>query len=266
MRNYPAFPRATPHRWAGSPRVPHPSATLSPKGATFDLHALGTPPALILSQDQTLHQNCRLPHRKGGRTLFHVCACVVPEAPSLPVLERTARARRVGPPSSAAHSAPPGPHDFAIVWPGVPGNQPVNVPRFSHRLRRNPHNEGRLIYHVPFPVSREDQDLCTLTTEVGTLPSIQRAAQSTTPPNSGLKGDRAGVRKTLPLPISIRNGRRLDARRAIVELYPRAELIASLGGRCSGARQNGVLRRAVGADKVALDEHLAFAIGNLAMD
>ena len=27
-----------------------------PKGTPFDLHALGTPPALILSQDQTLHQ------------------------------------------------------------------------------------------------------------------------------------------------------------------------------------------------------------------
>ena len=27
MRNYPAFPRATPHQWAGWPRVPHPSAT-----------------------------------------------------------------------------------------------------------------------------------------------------------------------------------------------------------------------------------------------
>ena len=27
-----------------------------PKGLPFDLHALGTPPALILSQDQTLHQ------------------------------------------------------------------------------------------------------------------------------------------------------------------------------------------------------------------
>ena len=32
----------------------------SPKRATFDLHALGTPPALILSQDQTLHQIVRL--------------------------------------------------------------------------------------------------------------------------------------------------------------------------------------------------------------
>ena len=28
----------------------------APKDAPFDLHALGTPPALILSQDQTLHQ------------------------------------------------------------------------------------------------------------------------------------------------------------------------------------------------------------------
>ncbi len=35
---------------------PHPDATLlTPEGAfAFDLHVLGTPPALILSQDQTL--------------------------------------------------------------------------------------------------------------------------------------------------------------------------------------------------------------------
>src|SRR5680860_185814 len=60
MRNYPPFPGATPHQKAGSPRVPHPSATRTPESATFDLHALGTPPALILSQDQTLHQVCPL--------------------------------------------------------------------------------------------------------------------------------------------------------------------------------------------------------------
>ena len=77
MRNYPAFPRATPHQWAGSPRVPHPSATLTPEGATFDLHALGTPPALILSQDQTLHQNCRLPSRMLRQDFVSHCACVV---------------------------------------------------------------------------------------------------------------------------------------------------------------------------------------------
>ena len=56
MRNYPSFPRATPHLRADCPRVPHPSATPRDESRTFDLHALGTPPALILSQDQTLHQ------------------------------------------------------------------------------------------------------------------------------------------------------------------------------------------------------------------
>ena len=61
MRNYPPFPRATPHLRTDCPRVPHPSATVAPESAPFDLHALGTPPALILSQDQTLH-HCLLCH------------------------------------------------------------------------------------------------------------------------------------------------------------------------------------------------------------
>ena len=41
---------------AGWSRVTHPFATLlAPEGAfSFDLHVLGTPPAFILSQDQTL--------------------------------------------------------------------------------------------------------------------------------------------------------------------------------------------------------------------
>ena len=34
-------------------RVPQPFATHGPKDRACDLHALGTPPALILSQDQT---------------------------------------------------------------------------------------------------------------------------------------------------------------------------------------------------------------------
>ena len=74
MRNYPPFPRATPHQKAGFPRVPHPSATRTPERATFDLHALGTPPALILSQDQTLHQVCPNTFyllRKAPEGLFH---------------------------------------------------------------------------------------------------------------------------------------------------------------------------------------------------
>ena len=72
MRNYPPFPRATPHQKAGFPRVPHPSATRISEETTFDLHALGTPPALILSQDQTLHQvfvRPSMPRSSSGRPL-----------------------------------------------------------------------------------------------------------------------------------------------------------------------------------------------------
>ena len=42
-----------------------------PKGSALDLHALGTPPALILSQDQTLHQWTP----KGPVTLARLDAC-----------------------------------------------------------------------------------------------------------------------------------------------------------------------------------------------
>ena len=63
MRFYQSFPTAIPRYGAGCPRVTHPSATqsisLPPEGfrliASFDLHVLGTPPAFILSQDQTLN-------------------------------------------------------------------------------------------------------------------------------------------------------------------------------------------------------------------
>ena len=62
MRYYQPFPAAIPLYEAGYPRVTHPSAAQSqvksPKGsitsASLDLHVLGTPPAFILSQDQTL--------------------------------------------------------------------------------------------------------------------------------------------------------------------------------------------------------------------
>ena len=57
MRFYQPFPAAIPLYEAGYPRVTHPSATNSEKQALhrpFDLHVLSTPPAFILSQDQTL--------------------------------------------------------------------------------------------------------------------------------------------------------------------------------------------------------------------
>ena len=65
MGYYQPFPAAVPLPGLGCPRVTHPSATKrggsasaqAPplrRSAPFDLHVLGTPPAFVLSQDQTL--------------------------------------------------------------------------------------------------------------------------------------------------------------------------------------------------------------------
>ena len=65
MRFYQSFPTAIPLYEVGYPRVTHPSATKLiystseqalplRKLTPFDLHVLSTPPAFILSQDQTL--------------------------------------------------------------------------------------------------------------------------------------------------------------------------------------------------------------------
>ena len=62
MRCQRKFLSVIPLYKAGYPRVTHPSATKSTKipsedfllAASFDLHVLSTPPAFILSQDQTL--------------------------------------------------------------------------------------------------------------------------------------------------------------------------------------------------------------------
>ena len=55
MRYYPAVGPAIPHRRTRYLRVTHPSATdLELPPSPFDLHVLSTPPAFVLSQDQTL--------------------------------------------------------------------------------------------------------------------------------------------------------------------------------------------------------------------
>ena len=57
MRYYPAVGPAIPHRRTCCSRVTHPSATdLELPPGPFDLHVLGTPPAFVLSQDQTLQR------------------------------------------------------------------------------------------------------------------------------------------------------------------------------------------------------------------
>ena len=55
MRYYPAVGPAIPHKQVGRSRVTHPFAgdgLLRP----LDLHVLSTPPAFVLSQDQTLQE------------------------------------------------------------------------------------------------------------------------------------------------------------------------------------------------------------------
>ena len=67
MRYYHSFRNVIPHKEVGSPRVTHPSA-MHPLLGTSDLHVLGTPPAFILSQDQTLMFNLYAHHRPSGRS------------------------------------------------------------------------------------------------------------------------------------------------------------------------------------------------------
>src|ERR1700730_12187291 len=51
------FPGAIPKLRAGCSRVTHPFAARVPRRAfPLDLHVLSTPPAFVLSQDQTLQQ------------------------------------------------------------------------------------------------------------------------------------------------------------------------------------------------------------------
>ncbi len=154
MRNYPAFPRATPHRWAGSPRVPHPSATLISEETTFDLHALGTPPALILSQDQTLHQYCLPAHPKARPDFVSHCACVVSRYAALP------------PHPKACTST-----DASVLHLRPPTRHPANSPRLQ-----------------PLP-RKEASHPCTLSRISGVQPvNVRRCHQSANkrkPPNMG---------------------------------------------------------------------------------
>ena len=57
MRYYPAVGPAIPHTRVDRSRVTHPFAShLELPPDAFDLHVLSTPPAFVLSQDQTLQK------------------------------------------------------------------------------------------------------------------------------------------------------------------------------------------------------------------
>ena len=84
-RSWRRFPAGIPRRGAGRSRAPHPSATTRHRNAgPSDLHALGTPPALILSQDQTLHQNAARRSAPRGCLNRRVTATPHPNSHALP--------------------------------------------------------------------------------------------------------------------------------------------------------------------------------------
>ena len=77
MRNYPRFPTAIPHPRAGCPRVTHPFAAVPSRGLplnwlSLDLHVLSTPPAFVLSQDQTLRRESEVPEPEGLGVRFRL--------------------------------------------------------------------------------------------------------------------------------------------------------------------------------------------------
>ena len=78
----------------------------APKDAPFDLHALGTPPALILSQDQTLHQDGS-PRSRVAPFPSAKCICVAGRSRSVTtrfVLTHSRADRSSAPPRSPRRS------------------------------------------------------------------------------------------------------------------------------------------------------------------
>src|SRR5688500_5083140 len=60
--SYPPLEGRSPTCYSAVRHCTHPEGR-----APFDLHVLGTPPAFILSQDQTLHRNCQSPFPLTGQ-------------------------------------------------------------------------------------------------------------------------------------------------------------------------------------------------------
>ena len=71
MRYYPGVSPAIPHTRAGWSRVTHPFAGY-PLRDPRDLHVLSTPPAFVLSQDQTLQENLKAPRTRSSRNAVSI--------------------------------------------------------------------------------------------------------------------------------------------------------------------------------------------------
>ena len=155
MRAYPELPTVSdgyPRAHGSFPTCSSPVRHVShPKVTPSDLHALGTPPALILSQDQTLHQvrvsRHHPPVATGSPGWGHLrgalrkrCAWVHPSV--------TDPAPRAGPPPP--ERSPRGPHVKAQVRPDrrsapssaheprSPAPSPATCQRAGQRITHRP--------------------------------------------------------------------------------------------------------------------------------
>ena len=119
----PRFQSLSRSRGAGCPRITHPFATnphrQKDSASSFDLHVLSTPPAFVLSQDQTLHKkqnNCRQP--KTG-----------PPKPD----PQKGRTRRRTPKKTRRHNR----HPHALSSNQPPHPHPAHTPTQAHAQGRN---------------------------------------------------------------------------------------------------------------------------------
>jgi hypothetical protein len=140
-----------------------------------------------------------------------------PKHPTRMPLDQTRRSSIFGRPLGIPCLIAPPPIGNPCVSQLLPGNQPVKVRRFDHRPKHNPHNEGRLIYHVPLPVSRKDQDrLRALTAAAGAPPSSEGRSIYHAPNVESSSFER-GVEERFRLRISYETGA-VDARRDEVKI------------------------------------------------
>lgn len=143
MRYQPRFPGVVPHTGVGWARATHPSAA-DPRRSVGprDLHALGTPPALFLSQDQTLWQDqppgwlcacalvCAAPATRGRRhdTMHHRATRPAAHAP-LSTCQGPDPGTTPPPVTSGADQRWPG--LFAVL--PLPARRPPRCPRSAPR-------------------------------------------------------------------------------------------------------------------------------------
>ncbi len=214
MRNYPAFPRATPHRWAGSPRVPHPSATFVPRRGHVRLACIRHAASVNPEPGSNSPPKLSPVHPKERPDFVSHCLRASSTMRLLsPNLQRTqARPGRVGPPSSAAHSALPAPHELHRV--SQVARQPT-CQGAAHQPQADaqPSHEGRLIYHVPLPVSRKDQVRQVLALGENRSETLIRGPLNL-PRSRGERQGRGRAHETPnPFPPEAKNGCPMDARR-----------------------------------------------------